>query len=161
MAQLCTFDLALSPDKRRSTFVVRSGEVLDRLRQLLGAAKARTGQGFSGEDAEPDLHLVKPACRSWREVKRDIGMRRKPSLVLLMGAVIVEDDVDVAVGRLVRDDFGHESLEIDALFGLCGLAADDPGGDLQGGKEVDRAVPFVGALQTLHNLAAARLNIAG
>src|ERR1700757_3325963 len=149
MPQLGAFDLALSPDKRRSTFVVRGGEVLDRLGQLLGAAKARAGQGLSGEDAEPDLHLVKPARRSWREVKRDIGVRRKPSLVPLMSAVIVEDDVDLPVGRLVRDDLGQKGLEVDALFGLCGLAADDPGGDLQGGKQVDRAMPLIGALQTL------------
>jgi hypothetical protein len=137
------------------------GEVLDRLRQLLGAANARTGQGLSGEDAESDLHLVKPARRSWREVKRDIGVRRKPGLVFLMSAVVVEDDVDVAVGRLGLDDLGQEGLEVDALFGLCGLAADDPGGDLQGGKEVDCTVLLVSALQTLHNLTAACLNIAG
>jgi hypothetical protein len=149
MPQLRAFDLALAPDKRRSTFVVRGGEVLDRLRQLLSAAKARAGQGFSGEDAEPDLHLVKPACRSWREVKRDIRVRGKPSFVLLMGAVVVEDDVDLPVGRLGLDDLGQEGLEVDALFGLCGLAADDLGGDLQGGKEVDRAVPLVGARQIL------------
>ena len=139
---MCAFDLALAPDKRRSTFVVRSGEVLDRLGQLLGAAKARAGQGLSGEDTKPDLHLVKPACRSWREVERDIGVRSKPSLVLFMSAVVVKDDVDVAVGRLLLDDLGQEGLEVDALFGLCGLAADDPGGDFQ-------SLPLAGAAKRL------------
>ena len=42
-----------------------------------------------------------------------------------------------------------------------GLAADDPGGDFQGGEEVDRAMPLVGALEPLNDLAAAGLNIAG
>jgi len=161
MSQLRAFDLALAPDKRRGALVVRGGEVLDRLAQLLGTAKARAGQGLSGEDAKPNLDLVKPARRSRREVESDIGVCGKPSLVLLMGAVVVEDDVDLAVGRLVINDLGHEGLEVDALLGLCGLAADDPGGDFQGGEEVDRAMPLVGALEPLNDLAAAGLNIAG
>src|ERR1700747_404254 len=101
MSQLRAVDLALAPDKRRGALVVRGGEVLDRLPQLLGTAKARAGQGLSGEDAEPDLDLVKPARRSRREVESDIGVCGEPSLVLLMGAVVVEDDVDLTVGRLV------------------------------------------------------------
>src|SRR6266481_4885042 len=161
MSQLRAFDLALAPDKRSGPFVVCGREVLDRLLQPLGTAKARAGQGLSGQDAEPDLDLVKPARRSRREVESDIGVSGKPSVVLLMGAVVVEDDVDVAVGRLVFNDLGHEGLEVDALFGLCGLAADDPGGHLQGGEEVDRAMPFVGALEALNDLPAAGLNIAG
>src|SRR5713101_1272425 len=161
MSQLRAFDLALAPDERGGTFVVCGGEVLDRLLQLLGTAKARAGQGLSGKDAEPDLDLVKPARRSRREVEGDVGVSGKPSLVLLMGAVVVEDDVDFAVGRLVFNDLGHEGLEVDTLLGLCGLAADDPGGHFQGGEEVDRAMPLVGALEALNDLTAAGLNIAG
>ena len=118
MSQLRAFDLALAPDKRRGALVVRGSEVLDRLPQLLGTAKASAGQGLSGEDAKPNLDLVKPARRSRREVESDIGVCGKPSLVLLMGAVVVEDDVDLAVGRLVINDLGHEGLEVDALLGL-------------------------------------------
>jgi hypothetical protein len=51
-------------------------------------------------------------------------------------------------------------LEIHALFGLCGLAANEPGGDFQGSKEVDRAVSLVGALEAVNDLTAACLNIA-
>src|SRR5271168_4636565 len=161
MSQLCTFDLALSPDKRGGAFVVRGGEVLDCLLQLLGTAKARAGQRLSGKDAEPDLDLIKPARGRRCEVESNIGVRGKPSFVLLMGAVVVEDDVDLAIGGLVFDDLGHEGLEVEALFGLCGLAADDPGGDFQGGEEVDRAMPLVGALEALNDLTAAGPNIAG
>ena len=71
MSQLCPLDLAFTPDKRGGAFVVRGGEVLDRSRELLDSAKARAGQGLSGKNAEPDHHLVKPARRSWDEVKRD------------------------------------------------------------------------------------------
>jgi hypothetical protein len=51
MSQLRAFDLALAPDKWGGSFVVCGGEVPDRLRQLLGTAKARAGQGLSGKDA--------------------------------------------------------------------------------------------------------------
>src|SRR6516225_404328 len=118
MSQLRAFDLALAPDKRRGALVVRGGEVLDRLPQLLGTAKASAGQGLSGEDAKPNLDLVKPARGSRREVESDIGVCGKPSLVLPMGAVVVQDDVDLVVGRLVINDLGHEGLEVDALLGL-------------------------------------------
>jgi hypothetical protein len=43
------------------------------------------------------------------------------------------------------DDFGHEGLKIDALLGLCGIAADKPGGDFQGGEKVERAVSLAAA----------------
>src|ERR1700680_4520125 len=104
MAQLRALDLALAPDKRGGPLIVCGGEIVDRLLQLLGTAKARAGQGLSGKDAEPDLDLVKPVRRSRREMERHVGVRGKPSLVLLMRAVVVEDDVDLAVGRLVCDD---------------------------------------------------------
>ena len=116
MSQLRAFDLALAPDKRRGALVVRGSEVLDRLPQLLDTAKASAGQGLSGEDAKPNLDLVKPARGSRREVESDIGVCGKPSLVLLMGAVVVEDDVDLAVGRLVINDLGHEGLEVDRFL---------------------------------------------
>ena len=76
MSQLRAFDLALAPDKRGGTLVVCGGEVLDCLLQLLGTAKARAGQGLSGKDAESDLDLVEPACRSRREMESDIGVRQ-------------------------------------------------------------------------------------
>src|ERR1700746_620927 len=100
MSQLRAFDLAFAPDKRGGSLIVGGSEVLDRLLQLLGTAKARAGQGLSGKDAEPDLDLVKPARRSRCEMERDVGVSSKPGLVLLMSAVVVEDDVDFTVGWL-------------------------------------------------------------
>src|ERR1700730_3293285 len=161
MSQLRAFDLALAPDKRSGSFVVCGGEVPDCLRQLLGTAKARAGQGLSGKDAEPDFDLIKPARRSRREVESNIGVSGKPSFVLLMGAVVVEDDVDLAVGRLVFNDLGHEGLKVNALFGLCGPATDSPIGHFQSGEEVYRTMPLIGALETLDDLTAAGLNITG
>src|SRR5215469_13980462 len=104
MSQLGARDLALAPDKRGSALVVGGGEILDRLLQLLDSAKARTGQRLSGKNAEPDLYLVEPARRSRREVEIDIGVSGKPGFVSLVGTVVIEDDVDVAIGRLVGND---------------------------------------------------------
>jgi NAD(P)-dependent dehydrogenase (short-subunit alcohol dehydrogenase family) len=96
MSQLRAFDLALAPDKRSGSFVVCGGEVPDRLR----TAKARAGQGLSGKDAEPDFDLIKPARRSRREVESNIGVRGKPSFVLLMGAAVVEGAAVINVASI-------------------------------------------------------------
>src|ERR1700756_2881227 len=45
MSQLRAVDLAFSPDERAGMFVVRGGEVLDRLPELFGTAKAGARQG--------------------------------------------------------------------------------------------------------------------
>ncbi len=90
-------------------------------------------------------------------------MGRQPVVVLLVGGEVVEDDMDLLIGRLPGDELGHKGLEIDAFLGLRGLSPNDPGGDFEGGEQVDRApgfrsgqaMPFVGAFEALNNLAAA------
>jgi hypothetical protein len=57
-----TLSLALAPDEGCCVPVVGFGEVADCLDQLRDAGKAGSGQGLSAEDAEPDFHLVEPAC---------------------------------------------------------------------------------------------------
>ena len=61
--------------------------------------------------------------------------------------------MDLAIGWVLGDEFGHECLEIDALLGLGGLAANEAGGDFERREQVDRAMPFVGAFEALNNLA--------
>ena len=104
MSQLRAIDLALAPDKRRSTFVVRSGEVLERLRQLLGAAKARAGQGFSGEDAEPDLHLVK---RRFSEFPSELACNQEYAGGLEQG---LDDEAEPVVAQREAPVFEHPSI---------------------------------------------------
>src|ERR1700730_5499027 len=86
-------------------------------------------------------------------------MRRQPGIVLLVSGEVVEDDMDLAIGRVLGDEFSHEGLEIDALLGLGGLAANEAGGDFERREQVDRAMPFVGAFEALNNLAAAGQHI--
>src|SRR5260370_569524 len=154
MSQLGTLDLTLAPDEGRGIPVVGLGEVADCLDQLRDAGKAGSGQGFSAEDAEPDFHLVEPACRSWGEVEGDVRVYRQPVVVLLVGGEVVEDDMDFPIGRLLGDQVGHKGLEIDAFLGLRGLSLNDAAGHFERGEQVDRAVPFVGAFQAVNILAA-------
>src|SRR3546814_4400514 len=87
-------------------------------------------------------------------------MRGEPVLGFLVGAQVVQDDVDLPVSGLVGNDLVHEGLKVGPLLGLGGLAADNARGNLQRGEQVDRAVALVGALHALDDLAAAGLHVA-
>jgi len=54
-------------------------------------AKLASGQGLSGEDAEPDFHLVEPALpRFGVKWKGNVGVCRQPVVVLFVGGEVVE-----------------------------------------------------------------------
>jgi hypothetical protein len=131
---LGTLDLALAPDEGCGVPVVGFREVADRLDQLRDAGKAGSGQGLSGEDAEPDFHLVEPACRGWGEVEGNVRVCRQPIVVLLVGGEVVEDDMDCPIGRLRGDQVGHKGLKIDASLGLRSLSPNDTGGHFERGE---------------------------
>jgi hypothetical protein len=92
-------------------------------------------------------------------VKGNVGVCRQPVVVILVGGEVVEDDMDLPIGRLLGDQVGHKGLEIDAFLGLRGLSPNDAGGHFERSEQVDRAVPFVGALQAVNNLATAGQDI--
>ena len=133
---------------------------MDGLDELLNAAEARVVQRFALKDAEPDLHLIEPTRAGGCEMEGDIRMRGKPGVVPLVGVQVVQDDVDLPPGGLIRNDLLHEGLKVGAFLGLRGLAANDAGGDFQGGEQVDGAVTPVGALHPLDDLPAAGLDVA-
>ena len=93
-------------------------------------------------------------------MKGDVWVRSKPLVISLVRAQIVQDDVNLSLGRLPGDHLLHEGLKVGSLFGWRGLAADDAGGNLQRRKQVDRAVALVRALHPLNDFAAAGLNVA-
>jgi hypothetical protein len=53
-------------------------------------------------------------------------------------------------GCAASGQIGHEGLEIDAFLGLRGVPPNAAGGHFEGGEQVDRAVPFVGAFQAVN-----------
>ena len=88
-------------------------------------------------------------------------MRRQPVIVLLVGGVVVENDVNLLRRRNVFEHVVHEGLKVSACLGCGGFVADMPGCHVQGGKKIERAVAPVGAFETAHDLAARGSNIAG
>jgi hypothetical protein len=80
-------------------------------------------------------------ARGWGEVKGNVGVCRQPVVVILVGGEVVEDDMDLPIGRLLGDQVGHKGLEIDAFLGLRGLSPNDAGGHFERSEQVDRAVP--------------------
>jgi len=69
----------------------------------------------------------------------------QPIFIALVGAEVIQNHVDVPISGLLGDHFVHENLEVHTLLGACGFTAEGTGGHVQNGKQVDRAVPFVGA----------------
>src|SRR3546814_9535584 len=107
---------SFAPDKRCGVLVVRGSERVDGGDEVLGALEARVVERFSLEDAKPDLNLVEPAGAGGREVKGDVRMRGEPVLVFLVGAQVVQDDVDLPVSGLVGNDLVHEGLKVGPLL---------------------------------------------
>ncbi len=156
-----TFDFALAPDEGGGGLVVGGDERLNGFNPFFGTAKACAAEGFPGEDAKPDFDLVEPTCRRRCEVEVDIGVRGQPVMILLVCAVVIEDHMNRLIVRNVGDPFFHERLEIWAFLGLGGLRLDLTWGDIERGEQIDRAMPFVGALHAPYNFAAAGAYVPG
>ena len=143
MSEPLGVDLGLLPLERRGGWVVRFDEGIDGLAQLLDRGEAGAVERAAGEDREPDLDLVEPAGVGRGEVEVDTGMAGQPSIPFgLVGAEIVEDDVDLAIG-VIGDHVVHEVEELDAPPALGVLGLDLAGGDVEGGEERGGATPLV------------------
>ena len=84
---MCAFDLALAPDEGVGVLVPGFAEVLNGFCDSLFGVEARPLKRLAGEDAEPDLHLIKPRGGGRRKVESDVGVRLEPGVVLLVGAI--------------------------------------------------------------------------
>jgi len=105
--------LGLLPDERLSGFVIAVDEGFDVSRELCDGAEGSTRQRLSGEDREPDFHLIEPRRLRGREVEMNVGVAFEPTVILwLVGVEIVEDDMDLPA-RMFGDDPVHEVEELD------------------------------------------------
>ena len=127
--------------------------------ELIDTGKAGVAQRLALEDSEPYLDLIEPARAGGREVEGDVRVRGEPLVVPLVSVEIVQDNVNLPLGRLIGDHLIHEGLEVGSFLGLRGLATDDAGGNLQRSKEVDRPVTLIRAFDPLDDLATAGLNV--
>ena len=85
-------------------------------------------------------------------MKMHVGVLGQPLIVLLMRTVVVENHMNMVLPRNLADHFLKEGLKVGALLSGSSLRLNGSGGDVQGGKQVDRAVALVGALQPTHQL---------
>ena len=82
-------------------------EAIDRDGELSNAGKGTMSECASGQDAEPDLHLVEPAAMFRRENEADSRMSTEPlgSGVTRTSADVVRDDDKPTLSIELRDLF--------------------------------------------------------
>src|SRR5271166_448871 len=79
-----------------------------------------------GEDSEEALDGIEPGCRCRREVEDEARMAPQPfdDLRVLVGGIVVEDDVDDFSGRHLRLDLIEEANEFLMAMPLHALTDD-------------------------------------
>lgn len=100
-------------------------EILKSRDQILPAREVRSCQGFGPQDAKPDLDLIEPRRGGLGKVKGHIGMTTQLLLVFLVGLQIIQDHMNVLIGRIISHDLIHEFLEVFPLLVLSRLAPND------------------------------------
>ena len=99
---MASLDLALPPTERFGALVVFLDEGFNGLAQLIFGFETGSAERFALQQTENDLNLVQPTGRSRREVKLDAAPELcQPGVVAFMGGIVVEDNVDFFVLRLV------------------------------------------------------------
>lgn len=125
--------------------MVSEDEGVDFLDQVLNAGKRTPSDGAFGDDAEEDLHLVKPRGIGWGKVEVEAGMAGQPdfNLGVFMGGVVVHDDMEVEFRGRVRIDLAQKGDKLLMPVSWFATADDLAAGHVQGGKERGGAVPAV------------------
>src|SRR3972149_12091778 len=111
--------------------------VPDRRFELAGAAVRAPANRALGEQSEPALDLVEPGGAGRREVQVVAGPLEQPTMDRgrLVGAVVVEDQMDVEIGRDIGVDRVEEGAELLGPVALVTLADDLAGRHVQGREE--------------------------
>ena len=100
---------------------------------------------FLRQLAEPAFDQVHPGCPGWREVQVKPGVPQQPAVDHrgFVGAVVVEDQVDLEVLGHRSIDGVQELPEFDGPMALMAFADDLSGLEVKGCKERRRAVTLV------------------
>src|SRR5258708_28852838 len=78
-----------------------------------------------------------------------------------MRGIVVEDDVDLPVLRLIGQHAVQETAKVLPLFEFGELRVNLAGADFEGGEQIQRPVTFVSALQPADYFTAVGLHITG
>jgi hypothetical protein len=134
---LAALNFALAPAERFGALVVFLDEGFNGLAQLIFVFEAGPAEGFALQQAEHDLNLVQPTGGSRREVKLDTTLElSQPVIVSFMGGIVVEDDVDFFVLRLLGEHTVEEALKVFPLLVVGKLRVNLAGADFQGGEQI-------------------------
>ena len=111
--------------------------------------------GNGGEDAAPDallsdqpeeaLDLIEPGGRGGGEVQVKAGVLGQPCLDvgMLVGGVVVEDEVEIEFLRRLPIDRPQEAQELVVAVALHALSDHRAGGDIERGKQGSGAMALV------------------
>ena len=98
-----------------------------------------------GNESEPAFHLVEPGSVSGGEVQVEAGPFREPGadFRMLMGRVVVHNQVHVQFGLEARFDVAQERQELLVSVAWLTLADDRAIGDVEGGEQGGGAMPEI------------------
>src|ERR1700730_6286468 len=86
---------------------------------------------------------------------------RQPLVVSFMRRIVVEDDMDLPVLRLISQHVIQEATKVLPLLVLGELGVNLAGVDFKGGEQIQRSVTLVSTLQRAHYFTAVGLHITG
>ena len=121
------------------------GEGEDLLLELGDGGEGAAADGLLGDDVEPDFDLVEPGGVGGGEVEVVAWPGGEPALDLdvPVGAVVVDDEVDIEVRGDAGVDVAEEAQELLVAVARLALGDDLAGGHVQGGEDGGRAVADV------------------
>ena len=125
------------PHKGPGIGVVVVGEVADLLLELGDGGEGTAANGLLRDEMEPDLDLVEPGRVGGGEVDVVAGPVGQLTLDtgMLVGGMVVNDEVDVEVRGHVGVDVLEEAQKLLVAVARPALGQDSAGGDVQGGEE--------------------------
>jgi hypothetical protein len=113
----------------------------DCILELAGASVHPSLELLASQFSEPPLNLVDAGRVGRREVEVESGMSEQPALRRrrLVGAEVIEDEVDLEISRHLSIDTVEELPELDRTVAPMDLADDRAGRNFECGKERGRA----------------------
>ena len=130
------------PDEWLGPGVIFCDERIDMLLQLLDSRERCAAERLALQNGEPYLDLIEPRRSCRREVEVHFGVLLEPTLILLVGVEVVDDDVKLAI-RKGGNDAVHEAEELHATAPFRMRGYNLAGSDLECCKQGRRSVPLV------------------
>jgi hypothetical protein len=135
----------LDPDEGTRILVAAVQPSSDRLLQCLSGAMGAAPDPLLGQFREPALDQVQPGRVGGREVEVEARMPDQPAADgrSLVRGVVVQDEVDVELGRHLPIDALQELAELHCPVPAMELPDHFPAGNVEGGEQRGGAVTGV------------------